>query len=306
MTTDVSSNCGSCQEPDQDFPVIFITGLSGAGKTTVLNVFEDMRFFTMDGLPANVLDNVTKALTRESLPGFKGLVIGVNLLHPGGAALFAETIDALSASGLFPGVLFMEAKTSVQMQRYATTRRPHPLENEGLGLEQALETERERLAMIREKADLVIDSSSYSIHDLRRTIQNKWGTLRERSHSMKVHCISFGFKYGTPAESDMVFDLRFLPNPYFVPELRPMSGLDAAVADFVLTQEPGMGFLDRLKNFLLYLLPLFESEGRYRLTIAIGCTGGRHRSVAVTQALSTELAQNGFLVTTEHRHLELG
>ena len=289
-----------------EFPVIFVTGLSGAGKTTVLNVFEDMRFFTMDGLPSTVIDGVTEVLRKESLADFKGLVIGVNLLHPGAPALFNEALDKLHQRGIFPAVLYVEAKPSVLMQRYATTRRPHPLENEGLGLEQALEAEHERLALIREKADLVVDSSSYSIHDLRRVIQKKWETLRERSHSMKVHCISFGFKYGTPSEADMVYDLRFLPNPYFIPELKPMSGLDQPVADFLLGQDPGMTFVAKLKDFLLYLLPLFESEGRYRVTIAIGCTGGRHRSVAVTQALSQMLAENGFLVTTEHRHLELG
>lgn len=287
------------------FPVIFVTGLSGAGKSTVLNVFEDMRFFTMDGLPANLIESVTAVLANGSLTDFKGLVIGVNLLNPGSVTLCNNAIDELHKHGIFPGVLFVEATPSVLMQRYATTRRPHPLENEGFGLEKALEAEYQRLALVREKADLVIDTSSYSIHDLRRTIQKKWATLRERSHSMKIHLISFGFKYGTPAEADMVYDLRFLPNPYFIPELKPMSGLDAPVTDFILKEEPGRGFVAKLRDFLLYLLPMFEAEGRYRITIAIGCTGGRHRSVAVTQALSKTLAQNGFLVTTEHRHLEL-
>ena len=288
------------------FPVIFVTGLSGAGKSTVLNVFEDMRFFTMDGLPSNVISGITTVLNQESLTDFKGLVIGMNLLHPGAMILFNQALDELHNQGIFPGLLYVEAKPAVLMQRYATTRRPHPLENEGLGLEQALEEEHKRLALIREKADLVIDSSTYSIHDLRRVIQKKWETLRERSNSIKIHLISFGFKYGTPAEADMMFDLRFLPNPYFVPELRPMSGLDAPVSDFILTQEPGATFLDNLTKFLLYLLPQYESEGRYRIAIAIGCTGGHHRSVAITQALANTLTRNGFFITTEHRHLELG
>lgn len=289
-----------------DFPVIFVTGLSGAGKTTVLNVFEDMRFFTMDGLPSNVISGITKVLNRENLTAFRGLVIGVNLLHPDAVALYNEDLNKLHKRGIFPGVLFVEAKPSVLMQRYATTRRPHPLEGEGLGLEQALEEEHKRLSQVRDKADLVIDSSSYSIHDLRRVIQKKWETLRERSHSMKVHLISFGFKYGTPAEADMVFDLRFLPNPYFVPDLKLLSGLDEPVADFILQQDPGLTFAAKLRDFLLYLLPQYEGEGRYRLAIGIGCTGGRHRSVAVTQAMAAMLTENGFLVTTEHRHLELG
>lgn len=289
-----------------DFPVIFVTGLSGAGKSTALNVFEDMHFFTMDGLPANVLVNITEALAKGSLSEFRGLVIGVHLLHASAVSLFTEAIAHLNGQGVFPGVLFVEAKPSIIMQRYATTRRPHPLENEGLGLEKALEEENNRLALIREKAELVIDTSSYSIHDLRRTIQKKWAVLHERSRSLKVHLISFGFKYGTPAEADMVFDLRFLPNPYFIPELKSMSGLDAPVADFVLGADPGRTFAARLTEFLLYLLPLYENEGRYRMTLAIGCTGGRHRSVAATQALAAALTQHDFSITTEHRHLELG
>lgn len=288
------------------FPVIFVTGLSGAGKSTVLNVFEDMHFFTMDGLPATVVANLAGALNQDALGEFRGLVMGVNLLHPGAVIAFNTALSCLEETGLFPGVLFVEADVPAIVRRYATTRRPHPLECEGLGLEQALETERTRLAPIREKADLVIDTSHYSIHDLRRTIQKKWAALHERTHSIKVHLISFGFKYGTPAEADMVFDLRFLPNPFFIPELKPMSGLDKPVADFLFDAEPGMSFIAKLKDFLLYLLPLFEGEGRYRTTIAIGCTGGRHRSVAVTQAIAEALKEHDFPITTEHRHLELG
>ncbi|GHV54306.1 nucleotide-binding protein [Deltaproteobacteria bacterium] len=293
-------------EQPAEFPVIFVTGLSGAGKSTVLNVFEDMRFFTMDGLPAGVIAGITEALNKESLVEFQGLVIGINLLYPGAVALYNDTLNALANRSILPRVLFIEAKIPVLVQRYATTRRPHPLESEGLGLEQALEVERERLSLIREKADIVIDTSSFSIHDLRRNIQSKWATLREQSHAMKIHLISFGFKYGTPSEADMIFDVRFLPNPYFIAQLKPLSGLDTPVADFVTRADPGMAFVGKLTDFLLYLLPLFEAEGRYRATIAIGCTGGRHRSVAITQALRETLRQCAYMITTEHRHLELG
>lgn len=293
------------QAEKKTFPVIFVTGISGAGKKTVLNVFEDMHFFTMDGLPPNAIAGVTEAMSKE-IPGtFRGLVIGVNLLHPDAAPLFNQALANLNKHDIFPGVLFIEAQSPILMRRYATTRRPHPLQSEGMGLEQALDEEIRLMSLIREKADLVIDTSSYSIHDLRRTIQQKWKTLEENSRSLKVHLISFGFKYGTPAEADMVFDLRFLPNPYFVPELKPLSGLDAPIAAYVLGDDPGRTFAAQLTDFLLYLLPLFETEGRYRVTIALGCTGGRHRSVAVTQALAEAITCNGFGVTIEHRHLEL-
>lgn len=293
-------------ESQAPFPVIFVTGMSGAGKSTVLNVFEDMRFFTMDGLPPAMVDAVTVLMNKDTLAGFKGLVVGVNLMHSDSVTLFNQTLDALHQQGVFPGVLFVEAKNSVVMQRYATTRRPHPLENEGLGLEQAIEAERDRLGSLRDKADLVLDTSGYSIHDLRRAIQGKWETLRDNLHTLKVHLISFGFKYGTPSEADMVFDLRFLPNPYFIPDLKPMSGLDGPIKSYLFEQEPGKTFVDKQAEFLLYLLPLYENEGRYRMTVAMGCTGGRHRSVAVTEAIAARLKAQGFSITTEHRHLELG
>ena len=290
----------------KDFPVVFVTGLSGAGKSTVLNVFEDMRFFTMDGLPAPLIPELTTLLTRETLSQFNGLVLGVNLLQAEFIRDCHEALAALRQRGIAPSLLFVEAKPAALMRRYATTRRPHPLESEGLGLEQALEEEQSRLAPVRDLADLIIDTSDYSIHDLRRVIQSKWQKVREHAHTLKVHLVSFGFKYGTPADADMVFDLRFLPNPYFVPELKAHSGLDKPVAEYVLGQEPGSTFLQRSTEYLLYLLPLYEAEGRYRFTLGIGCTGGRHRSVAFTEAVARTLKRRDFAVSIEHRHLELG
>lgn len=291
---------------DTDFPVVFVTGLSGAGKSTVLNVFEDMRFFTMDGLPAPLVPEITRLLTRDTLGQFKGLVLGVNLVHPDSVRDCNQALATLRQRGIAPSLLFVEAGAAALMRRYATTRRPHPLESEGLGLEQALEEEQNRLAPVREVADLIIDTSEYSIHDLRRVIQHKWQKAREHAHTLKVHLVSFGFKYGTPADADMVFDLRFLPNPYFVPELKSCSGLDRPVVEYVLGQEPGRAFLRRTTDYLLYLLPLYEAEGRYRVTLGIGCTGGRHRSVAFAESVARALKKRDFAVSTEHRHLELG
>jgi len=192
------------------------------------------------------------------------------------------------------------------MRRYATTRRPHPLESGELGLEQALAKEQTMLAPLRKDAELVLDTSEYSIHDLRRMIQERFTSKEHVGQGMRVHVISFGFKYGVPAEADLVFDLRFLPNPYFVPALRPMSGKDAAVADYVFKSDPGLTFKDKLQEFLLYLLPLYAAEGRYRVAVAIGCTGGRHRSVAMSESLYATLHDSGYSVTLEHRHYDLG
>lgn len=308
---DQTPNTEPVQKLLAEFPVLIVTGLSGGGKSTALNVLEDMRFFTVDGLPSPLAPQMVQLLNQENLAAYKGLAIGLDVSQSHFVRDFNDTLSKLAVMGVKPGILFIEAKDSVILTRYATTRRPHPLERvdlerEGLGLEQAIALERKRLQRLREMASLVLDTSSYSIHDLRRVIQEKWGTVLGTSHVLRVHLISFGFKYGVPAEADMVFDLRFLPNPYFNEHLKPLSGLDASVQQYVLGSEPGISFLKKLEDFLLFTLPLNQAEGRFRMTIAIGCTGGRHRSVAVTEALASTLKEKHFVVSTEHRHLALG
>jgi UPF0042 nucleotide-binding protein len=290
--------------PRASFPVIVVTGLSGSGKSSALDVFEDLGFFTVDGLPAVLVVQMVTMVTATPLPHYRGLVVGMDLRQEGFVRDYEQALSKLRQNRHAPGLIFFEAKPDVLVKRYATTRRPHPLEKEGLGLEQALEEERARLSPLRKTADLIIDTSDYSIHDLRRVIQSKWQILEDRGRLLRVHLISFGFKYGTPAEADMLFDLRFLPNPYFVPDLKPLSGLDAPVAEYVLGQ--GEPFFSRLANFLEYLLGRFEAEGRFRLTVALGCTGGRHRSVAVAEALARTLNAAGYAFSLEHRHLNLG
>lgn len=288
------------------FPVIILTGLSGAGKTTVLNVFEDMQFFTLDGLPLDVVPRMLPLLTSESLSRYKGLIIGVDASQHYLPKDFSRIFDEVHAQAEGLQLLFVDADTEAIIRRYATTRRPHPLEVEGLGLEQAVSAERDRLDTLKNMADLVLDTTSYSIHDLRRYLQQRNTTFSEHSPHFRVHLISFGFKYGQPAEADMMYDLRFLTNPFFVEDLRQLSGKDAAIAGYVLGADPGKPFMKHLCGFLKFLLPLFEGEGRYRLTIAFGCTGGRHRSVAVTEAVGHYLKTLGYAVSVEHRHLELG
>lgn len=293
------------QAPSDSFAVVVVTGLSGAGKSTALNVFEDLGYFCVDGLPAAMLPKlVSLFLGKDSK--HRGLALGMDLRQEDFLEQWNDAVQELAARGIMVRVLFVEAKSASLMRRYATTRRPHPLESGELGLEQALVKERAMLAPLRKDAELVLDTTGYSIHDLRRMIQERFGAKVHAGQGMRVHVISFGFKYGVPAEADLVFDLRFLPNPYFVPELRPMSGKDAPVADYVLQSEPGQTFKNKLQEFLLYLLPLYAAEGRYRVAVAIGCTGGRHRSVAMSELLSTTLRDSGYSVTLEHRHFDLG
>lgn len=286
--------------------IVIVTGLSGSGKSTALAVFEDMGFFTVDGLPAVFAPKMIGMTATEILSRYKGIALGMDLRQTEFNHEYDDALKEMYALGMTPRVIFFEATSAILLKRYATTRRPHPLEKEGLGLEQALAMERNRMRHLRKTAELVVDTSTYSIHDLRRVIQDKWKTLRHLSKSLRVHMITFGFKYGTPSEADMVFDLRFLPNPYFLPELKVQSGLDVAVANFVLTSEPGKEFLSRLSDFLPWILKQFEAEGRFRLTVAFGCTGGRHRSVAVAEALASHLRTQDYSLTMEHRHLNLG
>ena len=288
-------------------PVVIVTGLSGSGKSTALAVFEDMGYFTVDGLPAVFAPQLVAELTKPDSVRYQGLALGMDIRQSDFTREYEQALIELKNMGFRPHILFIEAKPDVLLKRYATTRRPHPLEKEGLGLEKSLEMERDRIKRVRKFADLVLDTSTYSIHDLRRAIQAKWKKLNDSSKKeLRVHLITFGFKYGTPSEADMVFDLRFMPNPFFIPELKELSGLDAPVAEFVLGQEPGKEFFTRLEDFLSFVLEQCETEGRFRMTVAIGCTGGRHRSVAVAEALAKSLRDSGYNLTLEHRHYALG
>lgn len=292
--------------PAQNFDLVIVSGLSGAGKSTALKVFEDLRYCTMDGLPIRLIPEIMKISDRTMLSSCRGLVLGMDLRQKVFVHDFEKAMDHLNSLGITPITIFIEADTSALLQRYATTRRPHPLESEGYGLENALAEEKIRLAAVRDVADRIIDTTNYSIHDLRRVIQQNWSSVAGRIRGLRVNVVSFGFKYGVPKEADVVFDVRFLPNPYFDEALRPLSGLDTAIASYVFGNESACTFRHNLLNFITETLPLYELEGRYRLTIAIGCTGGRHRSVATADALATALKNADYAVTVEHRHFELG
>lgn len=286
--------------------VCIVSGLSGAGKSTALRVFEDLHHFTVDGLPASLAPEMAAMMGLPSMSHFAGIALGMDLRQNNFLDELHDALGQLAVQGKRPLLLFLEAENSELIRRYATTRRPHPLEREGMGLEAALMAERERLRPLREMADLVIDTTRFSIHDLRRAIQKRWSSTQGRLRAIRVNIISFGFKYGVPREADMVFDLRFLPNPYFIEELRPFSGRDKAVHDHVFATPAAREFRARVLDLLLFMLPQMEAEGRYRTTIAIGCTGGRHRSVALAEDVVQTLQQADYPAFIEHRHLELG
>ncbi|MFP4315201.1 MAG: RNase adapter RapZ [Desulfovibrionales bacterium] len=287
-------------------PVLIVTGLSGAGKSTALNVLEDLRFYCVDGLPASLLPKMVDLFGGDTSRRHRGLALGIDARNIDISEEWREAREYLDSFSIKPQVIFLEARSSELMRRYAETRRLHPLETKSRGLEQALELETELLSQVRDQADVVIDTSDFSIHDLRRTLQEKWKNFSKGHFGLRVHLVSFGFKYGVPLETDLVFDLRFLPNPHFDKALKPLSGKQKKIAAYVLDNEMGTEFLTRFTDFLAYLLPLYLREGRYRLTIGLGCTGGRHRSVAVTEAVYKALRARGYETFLEHRHLDLG
>ena len=287
------------------FPVVVVTGLSGSGKSTALKVFEDLKFFCIDGLPSDISPKIAELIFKLD-SSYRGLALGMDMRQTEFLDGWDSALREYEQLGISPQVIFLEAKHAELVRRYATTRRLHPLESQSLGLEQALDKERELLDPIRQGADLVLDTTDYSVHDLRRVIQSKWSAIEELGRGMRIHIITFGFKYGVPSEADIVYDLRFLPNPYFDEKLRPLSGLDKSIQDFVLNSKVGAEFSEKFLDFISFSLPLYADEGRYRLTLALGCTGGRHRSVSTAEYVLAALKKKGYAVTIEHRHMELG
>ena len=276
--------------------VVVVTGLSGAGRSTALNVLEDLGFFCVDNLPPPLLPQMLATLAPEAAIAKVALGIDVR------TGAFLEAADpifqGLSAGGHDVEILFLDAADSALVQRYSETRRPHPLAPGG-DLLAAIQSERERLATLRARARHVIDTTRLNVHELRRLLVDLVARTGGRPR-MVTRFVSFGFKYGLPVDADLVFDLRYLPNPHFVPELRPKTGQDADVAAFVLGAPETQELLGDLERMLSRLLPRYEREGKAYLTIAIGCTGGRHRSVAVAAELG-RLFERAREVVVVHR-----
>jgi UPF0042 nucleotide-binding protein len=286
-------------------PLIIITGLSGAGKTTALKVFEDMGFFTVDGLPLPMTFRLTELFNQENPRNYRGLALGVDIRQKDYLNEWEATKNKLISQNISTQVIFLEANEEILIKRYATTRRPHPLASQDLGLEQAIKEEKRLLASLKNEADIIIDTSFFSIHDLRRAIQSKFSYLIDKKTGLRIHLISFGYKYGIPKEADIVLDLRFLPNPYFEEDLKPLSGKEEAIQNYILKSEQGRAFLKKLLDFLEFILPLYAEEGRFRVTIAFGCTGGYHRSVAISELVFKELKRKNYTLSLEHRHFSL-
>lgn len=276
--------------------VIIITGLSGSGKTVALNAFEDSGFFCVDNLPVSIIETFINLSLRT--PTISKIAIGVDIRERKFLTNFSESISALRKK-LKVKIVFLEAAYDVLTRRFKETRRPHPLGFKDL--KRALHKESSLLAPIRQEADEIIDTSSLNPHELRKLITTSY--TQQGPKEMSVNIVSFGFKYGVPLEADLLFDVRFLPNPFFVKELKEHPGTSSKVSSFVLSQEETKQFMGKLNPLLSYLVPLYMEEGRSYLTIAIGCTGGRHRSPAISEEIKKALKKQKLEVTVTHRDM---
>ena len=281
---------------------VVVTGLSGAGKTQAMHAMEDIGFFCVDNLPPALIPVFYDLCVKsEDIMGRVAVVTDTR-----GGELFKSfftALEALKHDKKPYKILFLDASDNVLVRRFKETRRKHPLSDDLNGsLEQAVKLEREMLKPMRESSDYVIDTSLVSPAQLRSRIAQLF--LNSAEDSLAVHCISFGFKYGVPMESDLVFDVRCLPNPFYDENLRPLTGLDAPVRDYVMEKEETKGFVARFTDMVDYLLPLYAKEGKSQLVIAVGCTGGHHRSVALAQYMHDHLVQKGVRASVTHRDMQ--
>ncbi|MFV0318442.1 MAG: RNase adapter RapZ [Microthrixaceae bacterium] len=278
--------------------VLLIAGMSGAGRTEAGNTLEDLGWFVIDNMPVELIPKVAELGRFSGGSAGLALVTGTSDDHEA----VAPALEELRDSGASVRTLFLEASTPVLVRRYRDTRRRHPLALVTATTEEAIEEERRLLGPVRERADVVIDTSDLNIHDLRKRITELFANPEDTR--TKITLLSFGFKHGVPADADLMFDCRFLPNPYWEPELRELTGLDAAVQRYVTDSDLAAEFIIRIGSLLELLVPVYEDEGKSVLTIAFGCTGGHHRSVTLVEHFEKILSDRGLAPTVRHRDIE--
>ncbi len=281
---------------------VFITGQSGSGKTLAMKALEDAGFFCVDNLPAKLIVPFGE-LTAKGGENIDRVAIVTDIRERGFLKDFPEAHQRLHERGFATTVVFLLAQDDVLVRRFSESRRPHPLQSEGISLEEAVEAEQLQLAPIRKLADRIVDTSDLTVHELRRHILESFVSTRS-SVGPAIQVVSFGYKFGVPTSADLVFDVRFLPNPYFEAELRDMTGNDPEIEAYLFDKPQTEELLGRLDDFLGYLLPNYATEGKSNLTIAIGCTGGKHRSVAIANHLGVRLKKKHERVRVTHRDVE--
>jgi UPF0042 nucleotide-binding protein len=279
--------------------IVFVSGMSGGGKLTAIRALEDAGFFCIDNLPVPVIPKLLDLVTHSSDLGKLALVVDAREQRYLGDA--PKILNEARARGHDVELLFLDASDEALIRRFSETRRRHPLAPDGTVVE-GIAAERALLGELRAMANEVLDTSTTTVHELKQLVQERFGD--EKATTLNVTIASFGYRYGLPPQADIVLDARFLPNPYFVAELRPKPGTDPTVSRWVLSHQVARDFLDRVRDMLMFLLPRYRDEGKAYLTVAIGCTGGRHRSVALTEALANTLSVQGVHARIRHRDVE--
>lgn len=275
--------------------------MSGAGKSSVLKMLEDMGYFCVDNLPIPLIPKLVQ-LTVEESKNIEKAALGVDIRSGQSLEEMNGILERLTQMGYQPEILFLETKTDILVKRYKETRRIHPLSATGR-VDKGIELERERLQFLKNRADYIIDTSQLLIRELKAEI-DKIFINNEVYNNFYVTILSFGFKYGIPADSDLVFDVRFLPNPFYIPELKPQTGKDKAVYNYVMESKEAIIFLDKLEDMLTFLIPNYIVEGKNQLVVSIGCTGGKHRSVTLARAITERLKKLEYGLKVEHRDIE--
>lgn len=282
--------------------IVIVTGISGAGKSTALKMLEDVGYFCVDNLPVPLLPKFMEMLI---LPGseYSKVALGIDIRSSQKLAELQEILGSLRKKEVKFEILFLDASDESLIKRYKETRRSHPLAGEGR-VDKGIDEERRRLVFLKQQADYIIDTSQMLTRELRSEIL-KIFVANKNYKNLYVTILSFGFKYGIPGDADLVFDVRFLPNPYYIPELRPLSGNDAPVREYVMESATANLFLEKLTDMVQFLIPNYVAEGKNQLVIGIGCTGGKHRSVTLANALYHALEQEeGYGLKIEHRDIE--
>ena len=281
---------------------IIVTGLSGAGKSEATNALEDMGYFCVDNLPPKLIKKFAEVCKQS-----KGSIDKVALVMDIRGGIFFddlfESLSELSKEQFQYEILFLDTSDEVLVKRFKEKRRSHPLAPGGR-VSTGIELERQKLRDVKDKADVIIDTSKYAIKDLREEMARKFGDKEMPEKQMAITILSFGFKYGIPVDSDLVFDVRFIPNPFYIPELKPFSGNDEPVKNYVMEQTETQTFLQKANDMFEFLIPNYQKEGKRQLIISIGCTGGRHRSVAIANSIYETLRANNHDVYIEHRDIK--
>ena len=283
--------------------IVIVTGLSGAGKSIAINALEDAGYFCVDNMPVSLLPKFLE-LGSGGVSEIQKLALGIDLRQKKFLEKYQEVFSQLQKESYNMEVLFLEASEEVLLTRYSQTRRQHPA-GEKSNLLDSIRTEKRQLKELREAANKIIDTSHYTVHELKEIV-TQYAFKGLKTERMRLSILSFGFKYGIPLETDLLVDVRFIPNPFFIPELKKLDGLSKQVQQFVKKWDETQEFLKRYCSLLEYLIPLFEKEGKSYLSIAVGCTGGRHRSVTIAEEIRSRLARLKRDISLTHRDIELG